>query len=90
MVFKIKMSITQKIGQLTRSEANLIKIVKILHQNLLDAQKNSEDMYLLAMDLTAKQIMVIHKVMLETVGKGSRRETRYGIPDSFYMRHLVW
>ncbi|KAI8927632.1 GLE1-like protein-domain-containing protein [Entophlyctis helioformis] len=52
-VFKFKMLITQKTGQLTRS----LKKVQALDRNLTEANKAGPQMFELVMDMTAKQII---------------------------------
>ncbi|KAH6582555.1 hypothetical protein BASA61_008454 [Batrachochytrium salamandrivorans] len=55
-VFSAKMSITQRTGQLTRSQKKVVEIVKSLHVNLTEASSDPQ-LYELVMDLTAKQII---------------------------------
>ena len=52
------MSITQKIGQITRSQKKLIEVSRVLDGNMADAKTVSDNLYLVVMDLTAKQIIV--------------------------------
>ncbi|OAJ44472.1 hypothetical protein BDEG_27697 [Batrachochytrium dendrobatidis JEL423] len=55
-VFTAKMAITQRIGQLTRSQVKILEIVKSLHANL-ESCKSHPQLYEFVMDLTAKQII---------------------------------
>ena len=56
-LFSSKMVITQKVGQLTRSQTKVIAIAKALDKNIVDAASVGQEFQLYIMDLTAKQIL---------------------------------
>ncbi|KAL2919514.1 hypothetical protein HK105_201161 [Polyrhizophydium stewartii] len=55
-LFKAKMTITQRTGQLTRSQKKVIEIARALDENFKNCQADPQ-LYELVMDMTAKQII---------------------------------